>query len=92
MKNQRVTTTFDKQFISGDKDLFATISVPNHGVAIHHEPENDFITYYVGDKPENTRGKRPFSADGTLVNPSRYSNGINPDSRYIDTERTKEYS
>jgi hypothetical protein len=83
MRNRQVTTTFDKQYISGDLELYAIIKVPEHGVKIHHEPENDFITYYEGDKPENKRGKRPAT---------RTPEKANPDDRYTERERTKEYA
>lgn len=60
----QVRVTFDKEFISGDKTLFAKIKKADHGYPIHHDCGDNYMTYYTeGDKPEP---KQYIGADGKL--------------------------
>lgn len=60
----QVRVTFDKEFISGDKALFAKIKKPDHGYPIHHDCGDNYMTYHTpDDKPEP---KTYIGADGKL--------------------------
>lgn len=62
-----VKTTFDKEYIEGDIDLFEVISKPNHGVEIHHTFHRNwnFVVYGDRDAYENRNMAK-----------------VNPDDRY----------
>ncbi len=91
-----VKTTFEKEFIEGDRALCNTVQTFGHGVTINYKPEWDYLVY--GDldayNARNVVKGNPdsyihpcFNVDGTVS--GRVSSGgevnvikVNPDDRY----------